>query len=47
MFIFKKLFSYNKNIDIKEKKENLKKIDNDSKKEDKKDDYTQDPYFFT
>jgi len=42
MFIFKKIFSYDK-ITTKENKENLTKKDKDNKK----DDYTDDPYFFT
>lgn len=44
MFIFKKIFSYDKNTATKENKKNLTKKDRDNKK---KYDYTDDPYFFT
>lgn len=44
MFIFKKIFSYDKNTATKENKDNLTKKDKDN---NKKDDYTDDPYFFT
>ena len=54
MFIFKKIFNYDKNTATKESKENLQKIDKDKKVKDdkkkdkkKKDDYTTDPFFFT
>ena len=45
MFIFKKIFNYNKNTATNENKENLTKNDKDNK--EVKDDYTNDPYFFT
>ena len=41
MFIFKKIFNYDKKNTTKENKDNKKIEDN------KKDDYTADPFFFT
>jgi len=47
MFIFKKIFSYDKNTATKENKENKENLTKKDKDNKKKDDYTDDPYFFT